>query len=141
MKRILIILIILIILTNLSCKKNPETYIEHLNGYWEIEKVILASGEEHSYNYNELIDYLSVSDSLKGFRKKVKPLLNGTFETSKDAEQFILKIEHDSLNIYYKTDFSSWKETILQASESELKIINKDKNIYIYKPYKAIQTN
>lgn len=135
------ILVILIILTNLSCKKNPETYIKHLNGYWEIEKVILATGEEHSYNYNELIDYLSVSDSLKGFRKKVKPLLNGTFETSKDAEQFILKIEHDSLNIYYKTDFSSWKETILQASESELKIINKDKNIYIYKPYKAIQTN
>jgi hypothetical protein len=138
MKRILIILIIL---TNLSCKKNPETYIGHLNGYWEIEKVILASGEEHSYNYNELIDYFSVSDSLKGFRKKVKPLLNGTFETSKDAEQFVLKIEHDSLNIYYKTDFSNWKETILQASESELKIINKDKNIYVYKPYKSLIVN
>lgn len=138
MKRIFITLIIL---TSLSCKKNPETYIEHLNGYWEIEKVILASGEEHSYNYNEFIDYFSVSDSLEGFRGKVKPLLKGTFEASKDAEQFNLKIEHDSLNIYYKTDFSNWKETILQASENELKIINKDKNIYIYKPYKPIKTN
>jgi hypothetical protein len=138
MKRIFIILIIL---SNLSCKKNPETYIEHLNGYWEIEKVILTSGEEHSYNYNEFIDYFSVSDSLKGFRKKLKPLLNGAFETSSDSEQFILKIENDSLNIYYKTNFSSWKETILQASESELKIINKDKNIYIYKPYKPLNIN
>ncbi|MFH4963969.1 hypothetical protein V8G69_03115 [Gaetbulibacter sp. M235] len=138
MKRIFITLIIL---TSLSCKKNPETYIEHLNGYWEIEKVILASGEEHSYNYNEFIDYFSVSDSLEGFRKKLRPLLNGTFEASKDAEQFNLKIEHDSLNIYYKTDFSNWKETILQASENDLKIINKDKNIYIYKPYKPIKTN
>ncbi len=138
MKRILVILIVL---TNLSCNKNPETYIKHLNGYWEIEKVILASGEEHSYNYNEFIDYFSVSDSSKGYRKKLRPLLNGTYEASKDAEQFNLKIEHDSLNIYYKTNFSNWKETILRASESELKIINKDKNIYIYKPYKAIKTN
>jgi len=138
MKRILIIIITLL---NLSCSKNPESYIEHLNGYWEIEKVILASGEEHTYSYNEFVDYFSVPDSLKGFRKKLKPLPNGTFETTKDSEQFTLKVENDSLNIYYKTEFSSWKETILKASNDELKIINTVKNIYIYKPYKPLKTD
>lgn len=135
MKRLAILLISLIYL---NCSKNPESYIQYLDGYWEIEKVILASGEDHNYSYNEFIDYFMVSDSLKGFRKKLKPTLNHTFEATDDVEYFKLKIEHDSLNIYYHTNFSNWKETILSASETELKIINKEKNIYIYKPYKPL---
>ncbi len=26
----------------LGCSENPETYIEHIEGYWEIEEVTLA---------------------------------------------------------------------------------------------------
>ena len=138
MKQLLFCLCIII---NLGCQKNNEIFIKHLNGYWEIEKVILASGEEHVYNYNEFIDYFNVNDSLKGFRKKLKPTLNGTFETSNDAEEFALKIENDSLNIHYHTNFSNWKETILFANEKELKIINAERNIYIYKSYQPINLN
>lgn len=138
MKRL--VLISLITFT-ISCSKNPETYIKYIDGYWEIEKVILSSGEKHDYTYNEYIDYFNISDSLTGFRKKLKPLLDGTFKTSKDSEQFVIKLENDSLNIYYHTNFSNWKETILSASETQLKIINKDKNIYIYKPFKPINLN
>lgn len=135
MKRLAILLISLIYL---NCSKNPESYIQYLDGYWEIEKVILASGEEHNYSYNEFIDYFKLTDSLTGFRKKLKPALNNTFEASDDLEYFKLKIEHDRLYIYYHTNFSKWEEIILQASETELKIINKEKNIYIYKPYKTL---
>ena len=138
MKQLLFCLCIII---NLGCQKNNEIFIKHLNGYWEIEKVILPSGEEHVYNYNEFIDYFNVNDSLKGFRKKLKPTLNGTFETSNDAEEFALKIENDSLNIHYHTSFSNWKETILFANEKELKIINAERNIYIYKSYQPINLN
>ena len=138
MKRILIIIITLL---NLSCSKNPESYIEHLNGYWEIEKVILASGEEHTYSYNEFVDYFSVPDSLKGFRKKLKPNISGGYETSKDVETFHLKIENDSLNIYYDTNFAHWKETILSASEEELLIINKAKVLYLYRRFQPLNLN
>ncbi len=138
MKRLSIILFIII---NISCQKNKEEYLKHLDGYWEIEKVILASGEVHDYNYNEFIDYFNVNDSLNGFRKKLKPTLNGSFEGTNDAEAFNLQIENDSLNIYYETNFSKWKETILFANEKELKIINAERNIYIYKSYKPINSN
>tara|TARA_R110001583_G_scaffold11238_3_gene51218 strand:- start:220 stop:636 length:417 start_codon:yes stop_codon:yes gene_type:complete len=133
--------ILLFVLINISCKKNPESFIEHINGYWEIEKVILASGEERDYTYNEFIDYFQVSDDLKGIRKKLKPTLRGTFETTDDSENFILKIENDSLNIYYKTLFSSWKETILLATNQKLKIIDSHKNVFIYKQYKSLNLN
>ena len=138
MKRLLTIFLILI---SFGCKENPETYVKYLNGYWEIEKVTLPSGDVHNYKYNAVVDYFKVSDSLTGFRQKLKPTLDGKFETSTNSEEFVLKIEHDSLNIYYQTKFSKWKETILSASDNELKIINENKAVFLYKPFKAINLN
>jgi len=133
--------VLLVFLIGIGCEQHPEDHVQFLNGYWEIEKVILSNGEEHTYTYNEYVDYFKISDSLTGFRKKLKPSLKGTFETSKDSELFVLKTENDSLNIYYKTNFSNWKETILSLTEHRLKIINHQKNIYFYKPYTPININ
>lgn len=132
MKRLLIIL--LVVLT-IGCSKNPETYIEHINGYWEIEKVILPDGSEKNYTYNATIDFLNINDSLTGFRKKLKPTLDGKFTASIDAEILKLVIENDSLNVYYSTPFANWKETILFADNEKLKVINQNKNVYLYKRY------
>ena len=86
-----------------------------------------------------MIDYIEVTDSLSGFRRKLKPNLFGTFETSKSEERFNIKIENDSLNIYYKTPYAEWKETILNANESQLVILNNtNKDVYIYKRYESL---
>jgi hypothetical protein len=121
-----------------SCSKDPETLITHLNGYWEIDEVTLPDGTKRDYNYNDTIDFLSVNDSLTGFRKKMKPNFDGSFSTSNDAEALKIVIENDSLNIYYKTPYSEWKETVLDATEDKLLIQNKDKLIYFYKRYEPL---
>lgn len=129
---------ILIISLTLSCSKNPESYIEHLNGYWEIDEVTLPDGTKRDYNYNETIDYIEVNDSLKGFRKKMKPNLGGTYTTSDDSESFKIVIENDSMNIYYKTPYSEWKETVLEATENRMVVKNQDDLLYVYKRYEPI---
>jgi hypothetical protein len=129
------LLFILGILLLNSCSKNPETFVEHLEGYWEIEEVTLADGSKRSYTYNDTVDYIEISDSLTGFRIKLKPLFDGSFETSKDSEQFTIKIENDSLNLYYKTPFDTWKETVLLATEDQIKVINKNKAVFLYKRF------
>ncbi len=131
MRKFSFILLILIF----SCSKNPETYIEHLNGYWEIEEVTLANGSVKQYQFNETIDYISINDSLQGFRKKLKPGINDTYFTSDDAEAITLKIENSKLNMYYKTSYAEWKETVLEASEKHLKVRNENKDVYLYKRY------
>lgn len=131
------LLIFSLLLLN-SCAKNPETYIEHLEGYWEIDQVTMADGTEKKYTYNDTVDYIEISDSLAGFRLKLKPVFDGTFETSKDLEQFTIKIENDSLNLYYKTPFDSWKETVLIATKDQLKVINKNKAVFLYKKFVPI---
>lgn len=125
----------------LNCSNHPEQFIPHIEGYWEIKEVTLTDGNKKIYEFNDTVDYFKISDSLTGFRKKLKPNISGGFETSQDVETFQIKIENDSLNIYYTTNFAHWKETILSASEEELLIINKAKVLYLYKRYQPLNFN
>ncbi|AEH01709.1 hypothetical protein [Lacinutrix sp. 5H-3-7-4] len=138
MRKIIFSLIFLVLL---NCSNSPETFIDHVNGYWEIESVTLPDGTKKEYTINQTIDYIIVNDSLKGFRKKMTPNYNGSYETSKNIETLNLKIENDSLNIYYSTQYTNWKETILLANEKELKIVNKDNKVYTYKRFTPININ
>lgn len=132
-------IVLLTLLSFLNCSENPEKFIEHIEGYWEIEEAMLNDGTKKQYKFNETIDYIKINDSLKGFRKKLKPGINNTYYTSDDAETLVLKIENDSLNIYYSTPFNKRKETILEASSSHLRISNENKDVYLYKRYTPIQ--
>lgn len=130
--------IALLTLSFFSCSENPETYIQHLEGYWEIQEVTMADGSKKEYKFNETIDYITVDDSLQGFRKKLKPGINDTYFTSDDAEAIQLKVEDSKLNIYYTTPYANWKETVLEATSEQLRIINENENIYLYKRYTPI---
>ena len=136
MKRFFVVFVLFLIS---SCSVNPESYLEHVNGYWEIEEVSFTNGDKKDYKYNDTIDYISINDSLKGFRKKLKPGFNSKYITSKDAEGITVKIENDSLHLYYSTPFANWKETVLMANENQLKIINDRETIYLYKRYKTLE--
>lgn len=133
------LLILVITLALFNCSNNPNELIPHISGYWEIDEVTLSDGTKKDYNFNDTIDYIELSDTLSGFRRKMKPNLFGTFETSRSEETFDIKIENDSLNIYYKTPYAEWKETVLNANETQLIIINNtNKDVYIYKRYESI---
>ena len=68
----------------------------------------------------------------------MKPGINNTYFTSDDAESLEIKIEDGDLNLYYSTPFANWKETVLEASPDLLKIMNENKNVYLYKRYTPI---
>ncbi len=131
-------IIYLVIFVLVSCSKtNPEEYIKHINGYWGIEKVITLEGDEKLYNFSQSVDFFEVKE-LNGIRKKVRPQIDGSFLITKDSKTFTLSIENDSLRMYYKTPFASWKETLISAKENEMIIRNKNGNLYFYKRYTKI---
>ena len=130
--------LILFILVS-SCSKNPETFIKHINGYWEIESVTLSNGSKKDYTVNQTIDYIMIDTSLNGFRKKMTPRFDGKYETSKDAEVLQLKLEQDSLILYYSTNYATWKETVLNANKTQLKILNQNNDVYLYKRFIPIK--
>ncbi len=136
MKKLSLIIFYLLVF---SCSKDPNSFVEHVNGYWEIEQVIFIDGTKKEYKYNDTVDYINLNDSLVGFRKKLKPSINSKYVTSKDAEGLTAKIENDSLHLYYKTPYATWKETVLMANETTLKVVNDKKTVYLYKRYKPLQ--
>lgn len=120
-----------------SCSDNPESYAKSLNGYWEIQEVTLPNGEKRGYEINTLIDYFEVEDTI-GFRKKVAPQPDGTFQVSSDVEEVRLQMQNDSLHLHYSTPFDNRKETVLEANDDNLVLLNPDGKKYTYKRYKKI---
>lgn len=119
----------------LGCQKNnPEEQLKHLTGYWEIDKVEVSKDSIINYKVNPTVDYIEF-DGKNGFRKKLNPRFDGTYITNDDKEEVLAKIEDDSLRLYYKTPYDSWKETVINAEEDKFSIINRDDKIYYYKKF------
>lgn len=124
----------------MSCNtQNPNELKENLPGYWEIKEVKFPDGEKKEYEMNLIIDHIEL-DGEKGKRTKVSPELDGSFTTNGVSEDFVLKIENDSLYMVYTTPFDEWKEAVLDAQDNVLVIKNRDRKTYTYKKYSSINS-
>ena len=57
MKKIVLFLVFSLLV---SCKQSiTEADLQNLNGYWEIEKVMLPDGEKKEYKINETVDFFN----------------------------------------------------------------------------------
>jgi len=126
---------LLLLFICLGCDTSTsEEKIANLNGYWEITSAEMADGSIREFRYSEMVDYIVVEDNV-GFRKKVRPQLGGTFITSEDQEMLEVKVENDSINLYYTTPYNSWKETLLSSEEDEIVVKNQHGITYTYKKF------
>ncbi|MDV7395787.1 hypothetical protein RZS08_30635, partial [Arthrospira platensis SPKY1] len=117
-----------------------EKDLMHLNGYWEIQEVILADGTTKTYDISTTVDYIELDvKTLKGFRKKVQPNLTGTYQTSDHAEFFELINKDNSWVLVYKTAFETWEETLYKLDETSFSVKNADQITYVYKRFEAFE--
>lgn len=126
---------LLISLIAFSCaEQSPEEKLSNLEGYWEIQRVEMPDGSDRDYSISTIVDFIELKGT-NGKRTKVSPQLDGSFKTNGTVELFTAKIENDSLNLYYKTPYDTWKETVVRAEDSILVIKNRDDKIYSYKKF------
>jgi hypothetical protein len=111
-----------------------------LNGYWEIEKVTLANGQSKEYKVNTTVDYIELKE-LSGYRKKVYPKFDGTFDTSNDAEQFTIIAQQNRIEIHYKNELSEWTEVLKSLDEHSFSVTNTENITYYYKRFEPINVN
>jgi len=130
--------ITLLALATTACSTpDAKKMIPYLNGYWEIEVVEMEDGSIKEFGVANWVDYIEIGNN-NGIRKKVSPTLQGAFLVTHDFEEIHVKIENDSLNLYYTTEFDNWKETVLKANEQSLVILNQDQKKYTYKRFLPI---
>jgi hypothetical protein len=131
MKKFWLALVLPVIL--LGCKHNVSPVdIAKINGYWEIEKVILPDGKSKDYNMNETIDFFIIEGNT-GFRKKVTPQFNGKYLENGDKEKVDVIFDGDKTYLQYTTEMAKWKEEIIEVSDKNLVLKNAGNLEYHYK--------
>ncbi len=136
MMKISIIFPLMICLT--SCNNAPNDQLEHINGYWGIEKVEFTKDSIRDFKINEIVDYIEIKDSV-GFRIKVKPQFDGTYIPAGEPEDIRVKMEEEKVALYYSTSFHKWKEIIVASKEDKISLKNERGIIYHYKRYQPLK--
>lgn len=131
MKKNILLLFAVLVLS--ACSQVSKDDAKKLNGYWEIEKVLLADGSEKDYGINTIYDYFEIKEDYKGFRKKVQPQLDGKFLADNTSEDLEIKEENSKIYISYKTDYATWKEELKSISDDKMVILNQQNIEYHYK--------
>ena len=123
-----------------SCETSSvnDSNLHFLNGYWEISEVEFPDGSIKEYGLSPNIDFIQLEDQ-QGFRKKLQPKFDGTYDTSNDLESFTLAKGSDSYILQYKNNFSEWEETLVQLDSVSFAVTNQEGITYSYKRFEPIQ--
>jgi hypothetical protein len=132
MKKLLLLLFTAVVFVSCQEKKAETFDINLLNGYWEIEQVILSDGSRKDYKINENVDFFMVKSDT-GFRKKVKPQLDGSYLVNESDEKLSIEKTAEGTFISYKTAYATWKEKITVLTAEQLILENNQKIKYQYK--------
>lgn len=138
MQKHLYLLLLLTVIT--ACKSSiQEGEISRLEGYWEITKVVFQDGTTKPYTVNTTVDYIGI-DGFNGYIKKMKPGLNGRYQTSNKAAQFKL-IQKDGLwEMHFEGDQKSTL-SLLELDSIEYAVKDQLQVRYYYKRYEPININ
>ena len=123
----------LIVLSHIIYSCNPVNNINYLNGYWEINSVTYKGKELKDYPFSNTIDYFEIKDN-QGFRKKVKPRIDGNFDITMHQINFELILKEKNKIIKYGKGIN-FKEKILILDSLNLHLENEEGYIYRYKKF------
>lgn len=132
MKKVFSVLLVVLLFVGCKQKITPAD-VAKINGYWEIEKVVMEDGKEKPYKMNESFDYFQISAKNVGFRKKVMPQFDGTFLVNDTYENVKIRFVEDQVYLDCSTPYTKWKEEIIALTATELVVLTADKKEYHYK--------
>lgn len=123
-----------------SCKKTAvtEADLQYLNGYWEIAEVEFPDGSKKRYTVNPSIDFIKLNNG-EGFRKKMQPKFDGTYNTTNDTEYFTLSQTNETFMLRYKNEFSEWEEKLVSVDSLSFSVTNEEGVTYSYRRFQPIK--
>ena len=130
-KKHIILCLFLYIMLLQSCISEKFPDINHLKGYWEID-FITEQDEIFKLKSNaSLLDHYSISKK-KGELNKVSSAIGFTFETSSDANSFIIMQKKQYYFLKFKTPWDEWSKKISYLDSHKL-ILESGKRSFHYK--------
>ena len=128
MKRLIILLFFII-----SC--NKQINIDLINGYWEIVSVSKNNEFVKEYPFSNAVDFFIIDSLNNGYRKKIKPKINGSFEITLHEIPISIKNSNNFYEIKYYSTGNQYTETISKLDQNRLVIKNSEGIIFSYKRF------
>ena len=128
MKRLIILFFFII-----SC--NKQINIDLINGYWEIVSVSKNNEFVKEYPFSNAVDFFIIDSLNNGYRKKIKPKINGSFEITLHEIPISIKNNNNSYKIMYISAGNQYIETINKLDQNKLIIKNSEGIIFSYKRF------
>ena len=125
-----IILLLFVIFS--SCTQKVEvSKINLINGYWEIQKVDDANGNEKEYKINEFYDYFDIKNNI-GFHKKVQWLPTNKFLVNDDQDNLKIIVKKDKVFLKFYSEFGTHIDELASISDNEMILVSKEKVKFYY---------
>ena len=128
MKRLIILFFFLI-----SCEK--QINLDLINGYWEIVSVSKNNKFFKEYPFSNAVDFFIIDSLNNGYRKKIKPKINGSFEITLHEIPISINNNNNSNEIKYYSAGNQYVETINKLDQNILVIKNSEGIIFSYKRF------
>ena len=132
MKKINFVIISLFGLIFYSC--NETKNLKYMNGYWEINSVMIGGKEIKNYPFSGTIDYFILDEKNKGFRKKVKPKIDGSFEINMHEIKFEIEMKKNDIYLVYGKG-KNFVESVVKLDSTKMILKNMDGFVYEYKRF------
>ena len=128
MKRLIILFLFII-----SCDK--QINLDLINGYWEIVSVSKNNEFIKEYPFSNAVDFFIIDSLNNGYRKKIKPKINGSFEITLHEIPISIKNSNNFYEIKYYSTGNQYTETISKLDQNRLVIKNSEGIIFSYKRF------
>ena len=132
MKKINFVIISLFGLIFHSCDETKN--LQYMNGYWEINSVMIGGKEIKNYPFSGTIDYFILDEKNKGFRKKVKPKIDGSFEINMHEIKFEIEMKKNDIYLVYGKG-KNFVESVVKLDSTKMILKNMDGFVYEYKRF------
>ena len=132
MKKINFVIITLFGLIFYSCDEKKN--LQYINGYWEINSVMIEGKEIKNYPFSGTVDYFIIDEKNKGFRKKVKPKIDGSFEINMHEINFEIEMKKNEIYLVYGKG-KNFVESVIKLDSTKMILKNMDGYVYEYKRF------
>jgi len=125
--------LVIVFFFTLSCSN--QINLDFINGYWEIVSVSKENKFIKEYPFSNAVDFFKIDSLNKGFRKKIKPKINGSFEVTLHEIPIFIEDKKDYFEIIYFSAGNKFSETIELLDQNRLVIKNSEGIIFSYKRF------
>jgi len=101
------------------------------------DTVTFPDNSKKTYEISATVDFFQLEGS-KGYRKKVQPSMDGTFDTSDDAISFEVRQADRGILLLYSNTTDSWEEQLLEIDANTFTVRNEAGIEYAYKRYETL---